>query len=292
MTRVHFAGLNTSPIAALLEGHPVLVSYADIIRRPGVWAREILPRLEAGKYPAPILDSGAFTELRDPTFHVDIVEYSEFVLQYGSLFDQIITLDDIGGDLTRTWNNTAYLLDDVAGIDGIGTVIPVFHGREPFEVLEHYCQRFDRVALGFARDMGRISKDQGNGLGEDAWLTRALDICASAGVTVHGLGMTSYALKRGHDRLDTTDSTTWINEKCALSADSKAHGTRGIARRLIDGLTKHQHGQLAIRSYTAIGNGQAPSELIDASWGQARTVFRRYSQLELVSVLGDILVEA
>ena len=290
MTRAHFAGLNTAMFAEVLEGHPVLISYADIIRRPGVWRDEILPRLQRNAYLAPILDSGAFTELTTQGFHVSIEEYSEFVLEYGSLFDQVITLDDIGGDIERTWLNTAYLLDDVAGIDGIGTVIPVFHGREPIEVLHHYCQRFERVAIGFARDFGRISPDQGNGASPDAWLRQVLDVIEGYGVDVHGLGMTRYARQNGHGRLTTTDSTTWIAEFRALSKGDggRSHGTRGAARDALDGLSRIQLAKLAVLSYYGHGACEGMRQILADSWGQARTAFRRYSARDLAAAIAVV----
>lgn len=274
-TRAHFAGLNTAAFAEVLEGFPVLISYADIVRRPGVWEREILPRLEAGAYVAPILDSGAFTELTTPGFHVSVEEYAAFIETHGHLFDQIVTLDDIRGDLARTWNNTARLVETGAEI------IPVFHGREPFEVLHHYCQRFGRVGLGFARDFGRIAKDQGNGLGPDAWLTQALDIIESYGVEVHGFGMTRYALTRGHDRLTTTDSTTWIAEYRAVkNTKGGTHSVAGQAAQVVAGMTANELAFFVLLSYRAEMGATVPAG-VDGAKGQARTAFRRFSDHEL-----------
>lgn len=274
-TRPHFAGLNTAFLAEVLVGHPVLISYADIIRRPGVWTKEILPRLERGDYVAPILDSGAFTELTTPGFTVSVEAYATFIADFGHLFDQVVTLDDIRGDLARTWKNTAELMKTGAEI------IPVFHGREPFEVLEMYCRKFGRVGLGFARDRGRISKDQGHGMNPAAWLEKALDICEAAGVEIHGFGMTRYALSLGHGRLTTTDSTTWIAEFCALQKTKGDHGVKGAAQALIDAMPRSAVALFTIASYAGAGACQAMDQLLADSWGQARTVFRRMSAADL-----------
>lgn len=283
-TRPHYAGLNTAKFARALEGHAVLISYADVVRRPGVWANEILPRLEAGLYVEPILDSGAFTELTTPGFHVDVEAFAAFVREHGHLFDQIITLDDIQGDLATTWRNTQRLEELTGGRE----FIPVFHGREPFEVLHHYCQRFGRVALGFARDLGRIAKDQGEGHDPESWLRQALEIVESYGCHVHGLGMTRYALKLGHGRLDTTDSTTWIAEFCALRSAKWVEG--GPALSLLEGLADAALAKLAILSLTGSGGDDETEELVVGSRGQARTSLRRFAGSELRAHVAELRV--
>ena len=285
MTRFHFAGINSQIIAEGLEELPVLITFADVIERPGVWERELRPRLEAGLFPNAILDSGAFSEFTRPGFHVELEDYVAFCVEFGHLFDQIVTLDDIGGDLARTWRNTAALLE--AGVD----VVPVFHGREPFEVLEHYVERFGRVGLGFARDGRTISKNQGHGLDPNAWLERALDVCEAAGVEVHGFGMTRYARDLGHGRLTTTDSTTWNAEFKALrSRNVEAAHTigGGDAYVLLGGLQDYELQRLAALSYAGTGADDAVEELVAECRGQARTCLRRFNVAELLAALDAI----
>lgn len=283
MTQTHFAGLNTAAFAAALEGRPVLVSYADVVRRPGVWADEILPRLQAGAYTSAILDSGAFTELTTPGFSVSIDAYVAFCQAHGHLFDQVVTLDDIAGDLATTWKNTAAL--EAAGLD----VVPVFHGREPWAVLDHYCKRYRRVGLGFARDAGRIAKDQGEGLSPDAWLERALAVCEAHGVAVHGFGMTRYARERGHARLTTTDSTTWIAEYRALRNHRDAtHSVSGDAAALLGPYLDEDLVQVVLWSYLGTGADAEVDACIAGASGQARTVLRRFNGEELARVLAMI----
>jgi hypothetical protein len=280
MTRCYFAGLNTRQIAGVLEGEDVLFSFAYVKTHNAAWRKHILPRLQAGAYRAAILDSGAFTELRNPGFHVSLEEYIGFVQEYGHLFDMVITLDDIRGDLERTWLNTEAL--EANGCD----VMPVFHGREPWSVLEAYCRRYDRICLGFARDRGRIARDQG-GVSPDAWLGRALDICEAHGVTVHGLGMTHYARGRGHTRLATTDSTTWIAEYCAILRCE----TDSPLSRTVAAMPRDDVARLAVRSYSA---GAPVQDAADATWidasakGQARSVFRRYGAPALLETLREL----
>lgn len=275
MTRAHFAGLNTRDFADVLTAQPVLISNADIVRRPGVWRDRILPRLVAGMYDQPILDSGAFTELSTPGFHVSVSDYVELIREVGHHFDQVVTLDDIGGDLARTWRNTAELQDRTGR-----QVVPVFHGREPWAVLRLYCERFDRIGLGFARKIvgsrAVIDGDQGQGLGPDTWLAVALGIAAEYGVETHGFGMTRYAMARGHDRLTTTDSTTWISEFRALKSPE---WVTGPARERLSGLDSIQLAYLTTLSYRATGRGRAACTV--GATGQARTALARFSEPEL-----------
>ena len=61
----------------------------------------VVPMLRAGRFESAILDSGAFTVL-SKGITVSIGDYIDFALKYGHLFDQIVTLDDIAGDLATT----------------------------------------------------------------------------------------------------------------------------------------------------------------------------------------------
>lgn len=311
-TRTHFAGLNSKPFAEALEGFPVLISNADIVRRPGVWKDAILPRLEAGDYVLPILDSGAFTELSErarsakklaakigievadftpghwaiaeadafETFHVSVEDYAALINEHGHHFDQIINLDDIQGDLARSWTNQQRL-EELTGRE----IIPVFHGREDFAVLEMYCKRSKRVGLGFARIPSGsrvvIAPDQGDGLDPNAWLAKALDIIEAAGCEVHGFGMTRFAMKLGHTRLTTSDSTTWVNEYCATRPPTpgKRAWVTGEARQLLKGMCDLELMFFVLMSYRATGLGD-PHQ-IEGATGQAGTAFNRYSAHEL-----------
>ncbi len=288
VTTAHFAGINTTEIAEAAEGHPILVSYASMLDgHGGVIEREVLPRLRAGLYQSSVLDSGAFTVLSQG-ITVSVEEYITFALEHGHLFDQVITLDDIAGDLAVTWTNTAKMID--AGLDPV----PVFHGREPWDVLRRYCSKFKRIGLGFFREPSKtgnrvvISKNQGDDMTPDQWLEKALDICEEAGVEVHGFGMVSFATKRGHTRLTTSDSTSWNAEYRALRSRKTTGGDRlgsGDAADLIANLNNSELMRLAMASYDGSGADDEIVALTEDCRGQANTVFNRFNSTELVTLL-------
>lgn len=289
MTTHHFAGLNTAQFARVLEGQDVLISYADIVRRPGVWQKDILPRLQSEAYGSVILDSGAFTELTDkarnvkrakkglpplPVFHCDVYAYAKFCRTYGHLFNQIVTLDDISGDLARTWKNTAVL--EAAGIQAV----PVFHGTEPWEVLEHYVAKYPKIGLGFARRGNTILGDQGDGLSPTEWLAECFRRIPSS-VQVHGFGQTGYA---DLHPFATVDSTSWISEYLSVYYGDKPRGphtcpevrtwTREVGRDTV--------ARLVVESYAGPVDW-APVANTDELKGQARAVFCRANELELAA---------
>lgn len=299
MTIAHLAGVNTTPIATATEGHPILMSYASVIdSHGGVVEKEILPRLRAGMYPSAVLDSGAFTELSQPGFHVSVEQYTEWACEHGHLFNQIIGLDDIGGNLERTFRNNEVMVK--AGL----SPVPVFHGGgEPFEVLHHYCATFNQVGLGFARvptaNGARINTSpggQGHGLDHHQWLTRCLDITELyPEVQVHGFGMTRYATNYAfgpdsHDRMDTSDSTTWLAEFKALNGHGGSGDTlgNGLAAELLQGLDRVQRMKIAAASYMATGGDPGIEEVVADSRGQARTCLRRFSVAELEKTIATL----
>lgn len=270
MVRIYFAGMNGARLAAALEGRDVLISYADVIRRPGVWSRDILPRLERGAFRSAILDSGAFTELSERLrgkanpLHVDLEEYGRFALDHRHLFSEIVTLDDIAGDLERTRRNTAYL--ESIGLE----VVPVFHQGEPWEILEAYVQRSSRVGLGVQR-----TSSGSPAAGAFEWTAEALERIPD-GISVHGFGMTRFA--RRLPRLDTTDSTTWIAEFRALR---KSDGTHYCRHPLVRSLDDWGRLLLALRSYEEPERAIVPTIPDSVAKGQGRTVLRRFTPSSL-----------
>jgi len=295
MTQAHFAGINTRLLAESAEGQPILVSFASMLDAHHKCMTEtVLPMLRDGRYESAILDSGAFTVLSQG-IEISVEQYIAFCLEHGHLFDQIVTLDDIAGDLATTWNNTAKMID--AGLDPI----PVFHGREPFAVLEHYCEKFSRVGLGFFRTQSKnggkvnIATDQGDGLTPDEWLAKALDICEAAGVEIHGFGMTRYAMSpqvqktgRGHTRLTTTDSTSWIAEYRTIAARSGKGSDRlgaGDAALLLGPLGDDQIISLVTASYQGSGANAEIRDLTSDCRGQANTTLNRFNSTELADLL-------
>lgn len=291
MTEIHFAGINRIALAEVAEGRPILVSYADLIQRTTgelnpFWWNVLLPRLEAGVYPSVILDSGAFTELSEKQrgvknpLKVDIESYRAFARRFGHLFTFVVTLDDIFGDLKRTWENTQALED--AGVEAV----PVFHGNEPWSVLRHYCEKYGRVGLGFAREKGRIAKVQFDGLAPAEWLRTALAIVREHdGVKVHGFGMTDFANRYDLD-LDTVDSTTWIAEYRGLRKTAGTHSCRWDRVKV---LSDAQKLDFVLRSYEVADDGLDPIEIPSAfAQGQARTVLQRFTRPQLIDALAAV----
>lgn len=262
-SRIHFAGMNTRDLAASLEGHDVLISYADIWERPGVWADAILPRLQAGKFGRTILDSGAYSENSRPGFSVDLDTYIALIHEHGHLFDVIVGLDDIGGDLARTWTNGAKL--EAAGVDAM----TVFHQGEDWGVLEHYVAQGRPIGVGFARIEGKLVG------GGPAFLAEFFDR-VDGRVDVHGFGMTQYA---DAFPFASVDSTTYIAELCALGKTldldgKRKEGTLGELRDVFEAMTRDELLALVLDSHPG-RKDPAPEWIDDASRGQARTTLRR-----------------
>ena len=297
MTRIHFAGVNTALLAAATEGRPVLVSYADILRRPGWWERELLPRLRRGAYPSVILDSGAFTVI-STGLRIDAAEYARFAREYRDLFDAIVNLDDIAGDLATTWRNQATL--ESAGLD----VMPVYHQGEPWAVLEHYLDRHEQIGVGLARNAGgRLAYGRAANAKFLREVFRRIRGRARA-VRVHGFGLTRWT---GFP-FDTVDSTTWIAEYRGLralepyddekSAPTTTHGVAGDLANVTDWYTDAQLLELSLDSYapTRESAGEIDADRLAefTDWiendarGQARTVFRRYGARRLAEKIDEL----
>lgn len=262
-TRIHHAGINTADLARWSEGHPILISYADIVQRPGVWERELLPRLERKAWPSVILDSGAFTELGDPTFHVDIDAYADFALQFGHLFTFVVNLDDIRGNVDRSQRNLDHLRD--RGVPAI----PVFHQGEDWDVLEAMVQEGGMIGVGFQRPIR----------GAKAFLNEFF-ARVDGRVPVHGFGMNSWALQ-GYP-FATTDSKTWICETCAILRDESplARDVAALGKAVAARLTAESY-----RQAPPIQSADDAAWIENASHGQARSVFRRYGAKALTAEL-------
>ena len=279
MTTHHFAGLNTAQFAQVLEGQDVLISYADIVRRPGVWTNEILPRLQVCAYASVILDSGAFTELSDemnnerraakglepkPVFHCDLEAYGQFALDHRDLFDVIVNLDDIRGNLARSQANQSYL-------EGLGLdVLPVFHQGEPWAELEALLAKHDYIGVGFQRPI----------TGAEEFLAQFF--ARTLGVKVHGFGMTSWA---DQFPFTTVDSTTWISEYLSVQYGAKPHGPRTCPRIKAWAKRVGRDGvaQMVVDSYQGRVAG-VPEGDLELCRGQARTVLARAGAFEPVQL--------
>lgn len=291
-TRIHFAGLNSKQWAEVLEGCDVLISYADVKLRPGTWRSHILPRLQAGAYTSVILDSGAFTELSKvrkaeqqiaeregcrvadlsaaqlaeaermghEAFHVDVEEYADFALEHLDLFDLVVNLDDIRGDVERSERNQRYL--ESRGIPAV----PVYHQGEDWEVLDRMADSHNFIGVGFQRPI------RGGREFLESFFARL-----AGRARVHGFGMTRWAHAEGFP-FDTVDSTTWISEYRALR---KPEEVTPLAQFAAD-LHPDDTARLVLDSYSApaspLQTASDAAAVEAGAKGQARTVVRRYGR--------------
>ncbi len=274
MARVHFAGVNTAKWAEQTEGRDVLISYADIVRRPGVWANQLEGRIRGGFYSSVILDSGAFTVRSTEGFTVDVEAYGKLAVSIAEHVDVVINLDDIGGDLKQSWLNQQHL--ESLGLD----VIPVYHQGEPWSVLEHYIERHEAICVGFARKPG------GKLVGGCKPFLDEFFAQVNGRVEVHGLAMTKWAMKHGYP-FASVDSTTWIAEWRALKHDTlseeqtKRDGTNWQLRHHVEQMSDEDKAQMVLDSYSDPSAGKAPAQFENHSAGQARSVLRRLGRDEL-----------
>jgi hypothetical protein len=217
----YLAGLNTRTLLDAAHGHHVLVSFADIKRRPFLWD-ELRKRIERGDFRGVILDSGAFTELSERKkgreFKVSVEEYGAFAAANAEHFAWITNLDDIEQDVDRSNRNQAYL-------EGLGLqVVPVFHEGETAEqlarVIEAGRRNGGRIALGAQRPKGSLRPTKVREF------LRAILPQIPGDLAVHGFGFVRYAAE-GFE-LASADSTTWIAEACKVFR-AGATRTRGAA---------------------------------------------------------------
>lgn len=282
-TKIYFAGLNTRPMLNSLQGRSVLVSYFDALTRPGVFG-EIMDDLEAGKMDGAVLDSGAFSELTRPDFHVDVEAFADYALEVGHLFDFVVNVDDIRGNVARSIANLRVL--EARGVEAM----PVFHQGEPLELLRDYAGSYGRLGIGFQRPI----------TGAAVFLDQVFaELRDFPDVQVHGFGMTRFAmLDRAEWSFATADSATWIHEARGLAGTGKPHGSRPGSRIAagLGALTRDDRIAWTLRSYDAAIAGE--SDLEDAqAWigdvfGQARTVLSRLSSSDRGDLLGALRLAA
>lgn len=298
--RVHFAGINTRPLAQAAKGQDVLVSYADIQKSPGTW-KWLRPLLERGHFRSVILDSGAFTELKEKiklakaleagkltwaeyeakvarVFKVDLVAFADFCVEHQDLFEWVANLDDIQGDVGRSNANLRYL--ESRGV----RVVPVFHEGEDIQQLrfciEHARRGTGRLAIGCQRPKGSLIPKNVVAFLRELWPFLEAE---AKDIRIHGFGLTRYASSAcpGHEEgfpFHTSDSTTWIAEGCAVER-SGALG-KGIEAR-------HKAFRATVASYSAVRFAAGPAgcgilsvtgfrhHVANEAGGQARTVANR-----------------
>lgn len=288
MTFACFAGSNTPLLTSPLAGEPILVSYADIRSRRSWWNGTLRPMLEAKAFPFVILDSGAFA-VQSSGISIDVEAYASFAAANLELFDVVVNLDSIAGDVEESRRNLEILR--AAGVPAI----PVFHEGESFSELETMLEETDFVGLGFARVGPRLKNKSPE---RRAWLEETFERIG-ARAKVHGFAMTRLA---GDFPFFSVDSTTWISEHRAVrdrapgQPVTKTHGVGGELAERLEGWTDEEVASFVVGSYERPSGWKKTSSEIEAdSKGQARTVFRRYGErLEaaFAAVEGARLAEA
>ncbi len=130
-------------------------------------------------YPPLFADSGAYSawSLGQP---IKVEEYADWLDQWGHLFNVVSNLD-VKGDVAAGLRNQAYL--ERRG----HRVCPVFHGGEPWSVLEDFCQHYPYILLGGLAGASVTNGDKR----VLAWLTRCFQIAGKRSV-FHGFGMTNW----------------------------------------------------------------------------------------------------
>lgn len=272
------AGLNTRPLVEACEqaNAPVLVSFADIKLKTGgtsaFWRKIMKPALDRQAFRRVMLDSGAFTAFSQG-IRITVQEYAAFVLEHGHLFDDVVGLDDIGGDVEYTQRNLDIMRR--LGLDPI----PVFHQDEDFAVLDRYLAECDgKIGIGFARVVrgNRAVLKYGKARNRD-WIAECFDHTCDR--PVHGLAMLGDRW-RGFDYA-STDSSTWINEGCALRKQApgldapRPHGLGGQLARDLASATRTELLALAAGSHDGTGPRFDADQVERESRGQARTALRR-----------------
>ena len=134
MTKIYFAGpppFCGEEYLELMEGRNVLVTF-------GEHRRSIFRDISIFK--SAILDSGAYS-VRTLGKPIKLGDYIQYLQIHGSEFAWYANLDVIG-DVNETFSNFVEMRD--CGLKPV----PVFHGEEPFEILNLYREVSPIVALG------------------------------------------------------------------------------------------------------------------------------------------------
>ncbi len=148
-----------------------------------------------GEYrPDTFADSGAFSAWSQDG-KVNVQEYAEWLHKWKHLFTVYSNLD-VKGDVDAGLRNQVYL--ERQGLKPL----PVFHGGEPFSVLEDLVQHYPYIALG------GLSGHTTSGSREMwAFIIRCFKIARGRSV-FHGFGMTNWKIMRALPWY-SVDSSTW-----------------------------------------------------------------------------------
>lgn len=189
--------------AHLARGMPVLISFAAT--KP--WLEKGWPE----SFGPLLLDSGAFSELQNPDYKVDLAAYVEWVARF-PWAAAWAGLDDIRGDWRRSMRNY-----EAGGF-------PTFHDTDPPDLLDDLVpmarERGGWIGLGLTPPRA----------GREDWMRRTLDRLPDD-LHVHGWACGLYAHL---ERLDSVDSTNWFRDvKYLRDAALTAHLTVGECLEII-----------------------------------------------------------
>jgi hypothetical protein len=201
--RVYLASPRNQMQADCLNEMPVLLSFS-------CWSEWITSYVQT--FDHLLLDSGAFSEMTNPDFKVDLNAYAEWVERFPRRV-AFAGLDDISGNWRRSLKNY-----EVGGF-------PTFHDTDPDELLP---------------DLIDISRERGNWLGiglkpprykKERWLTETLDRIPDD-IHVHGFALRLYT---NLERLNSVDSTNWFRDSFLISREmpwiTPAEATRLVVLR-------------------------------------------------------------
>lgn len=146
-------------------------------------------------YPEVFADSGAFSawSLGQP---IDVAAYADWLHKWKKYFTVYANLD-VKGDVEAGLRNQAYLESrDLAPL-------PVFHGGEPWSVLQDLIAQYPYIALG-----GIAGEAFSSGSQEImAWLVRCFKLAKDKSV-YHGFGMTRWTTLKSFPWY-SADSSSW-----------------------------------------------------------------------------------
>lgn len=139
-------------------------------------------------------DSGAYSAYSQGSpIHVD--DYCNWLEREAWRFSCYVNLDVIG-DVEGTWRNQQRM--EERGLNPV----PVFHGGEPWEYLERYCESHRYVALG-----GMVASNKPAAM---RWLIQCFKIAAKNDVRIHGFGQTRLQILRSFPWY-SVDSSSWAS---------------------------------------------------------------------------------
>lgn len=154
------------------------------------------------------LDSGAFTyqqidvnkTKRDRPIPMTLDQYCQFIKKYRQYFDVVAALDVIG-DADASYENYMYMRKQ-----GLGFVLPAWHGGEPLEAIDRYIGLTDYIGIG---GVASIALDR---IRKARYIQNAISYIRKRdpNMKIHLYGVADVALLRmfGHE-VESIDSASW-----------------------------------------------------------------------------------